>query len=270
MHVLLRGDLHQRLRLASGLVLFAFAGAHFVNHALGLVSLEAMHQMQDIRTSVTRSTPGTVVLAAALLTHMALGLYKLATRRTLRLPLWEALQILIALAIPFLLSPAHRQHPDRPRLFRRQRHLSLRARPAMARPRRAAKPAAALGVGPRLHRTALLAQAFRPLSRVPARALDDRRAGADLGDWRISRCPDNLLRRSCAIRTSLAQLKQRSNWPNAADGTVMAQMRDLDAIWLCGAAFHRGLPAPPLADRAPVARSWSPTRTVPPWRQPGA
>ena len=46
MHVLLRGDLLQRLRLVSGLVLFTFAGAHFLNHALGLVSLEAMHQMQ--------------------------------------------------------------------------------------------------------------------------------------------------------------------------------------------------------------------------------
>ena len=105
MHVLLRGDLLQRLRLVSGLVLFTFAGAHFLNHALGLVSLEAMHQMQDVRTVVTRSTGGTIVLAAALLTQLMLGLYKLATRRTLRMPLWEALQILIALAIPFLLFP---------------------------------------------------------------------------------------------------------------------------------------------------------------------
>src|SRR5262249_6608602 len=105
MPVLLRGDLHQRLRLASGLVLFAFATAHFINHATGLVSLELMHQMQDIRTSVTRSTAGTTVLAASLLTHITLGLYNLATRATLRLPLWEALQIVIALAIPFLLFP---------------------------------------------------------------------------------------------------------------------------------------------------------------------
>ena len=64
-----------------------------------------MHQMQDIRTSVTRSTGGTIVLVAALVTHISLGLYKLAMRRTLRMPLWEALQILIALAIPFLLFP---------------------------------------------------------------------------------------------------------------------------------------------------------------------
>ena len=92
MHVLLRGSLVQRLRLASGLVLFTFAATHFTNHALGLVSLEAMHQMQDVRTFVTRSTPGTVVLAAALATHIGLGLYKLAARNTLRMPFWELLR----------------------------------------------------------------------------------------------------------------------------------------------------------------------------------
>jgi ferredoxin len=105
MHVLLRGGLLQRLRLASGLILFAFAGTHFLNHATGLMSLELMHRVQEIRTSVTRSTPGTAVLATALATHISLGLYKLAMRRTLRLPLWEAAQILVALSIPFLLFP---------------------------------------------------------------------------------------------------------------------------------------------------------------------
>jgi adenylate cyclase len=72
MHVLLRGGHSQRLRLASGLVLFTFAGTHFINHATGLVSLELMHQMQDLRTAVTRSVPGSVVLGAALVTHIGL------------------------------------------------------------------------------------------------------------------------------------------------------------------------------------------------------
>src|SRR5690242_20625083 len=105
MHVLLRGDPLQRLRLASGLVLFAFATTHFLNHATGLVSLELMHRIEALRTTVTRSLPGTVILAAALATHVSLGLYKLAMRRTWRLPLWETLQILVALCIPFLLFP---------------------------------------------------------------------------------------------------------------------------------------------------------------------
>ena len=39
MHVLWRGSVSQRTRLVSGLVLFAFAATHFLNHALGLVGL---------------------------------------------------------------------------------------------------------------------------------------------------------------------------------------------------------------------------------------
>lgn len=105
MHVYLRGSLQQKLRLISGFVLFAFATTHFLNHALGLVSLEAMHEVQQLRTTVTRSTLGTVILGTALVTHIALALYKIARRDTWRMPRWEAVQILLGLAIPFLLFP---------------------------------------------------------------------------------------------------------------------------------------------------------------------
>jgi len=105
MHVLLRGDVTQRLRIFSGLVLFAFATTHFLNHALGLIHLETMHEFQSWRTLVTRSVPGTFVLLAALVTHVTLALYKLANRSTLRLPPWELIQIALGLAIPFLLFP---------------------------------------------------------------------------------------------------------------------------------------------------------------------
>lgn len=105
MHIYLRGTFLQRLRLVSGLILFAFAATHFLNHALGLVSLEVMHQAQQLRTSVTRSAPGTVILLLALVTHIALALYKLARRETWVMPRWEAVQIGLGLAIPFLLLP---------------------------------------------------------------------------------------------------------------------------------------------------------------------
>ena len=105
MHVLLRGTQTQRLRIISGLVMFAFAATHFLNHAVGLVSLEAMHEVQAWRQVVTRSLPGTFVLVMALGTHMCLGLYKLARRTTLRLPPWELFQIGLGLLIPFLLLP---------------------------------------------------------------------------------------------------------------------------------------------------------------------
>lgn len=100
-----RGALLQKISLASGLVLFTFATTHFLNHALGLLNLEAMHTFQQWRTLVTRSLPGTVLLAAALLFHMGFGLWKLAGRSTFRLPAWELLQIGLGLFIPFLLLP---------------------------------------------------------------------------------------------------------------------------------------------------------------------
>ena len=58
MHILLRGSLTQRLRIASGLVLFTFATTHFLNHALGLVDLETMHEVEAWRQIVTRSPAG--------------------------------------------------------------------------------------------------------------------------------------------------------------------------------------------------------------------
>src|SRR5262245_7198609 len=103
MHVLARGDLLQRLRLASGLVLFTFAATHFLNHALGLVSLDAMQAMQAWRKVVTRSWIGSGLLLAAFLIHILLALYKISRRLTWKLPLWEAAQILSGLCIPLFL-----------------------------------------------------------------------------------------------------------------------------------------------------------------------
>ena len=103
MHVLARGDLLQRLRLASGLVLFTFAATHFLNHALGLVSLDAMQAMQAWRKVATRSWIGSGALLAAFLIHILLALYKVSRRLTWKLPLWEGAQIVTGLCIPLFL-----------------------------------------------------------------------------------------------------------------------------------------------------------------------
>jgi adenylate cyclase len=105
MQVLQRGDFQQKLRLVSGLVLFTFALTHFLNHALGLVHVETMHEFQGWRTFVTRSWPGTIVLGAALVMHILLALWKLANRTTWWLQPWELIQIALGLAIPFFLFP---------------------------------------------------------------------------------------------------------------------------------------------------------------------
>ncbi|MGJ4889640.1 adenylate/guanylate cyclase domain-containing protein [Bradyrhizobium sp. HKCCYLRH3099] len=95
----------QTLRLVSGLVLFAFAATHFLNHAVGLFSLEAMDEAQEWRLLVTRSWPGMIVLAGALLTHAALAFAKTIQRGTWRLPPWELIQLATGFAIPVLLLP---------------------------------------------------------------------------------------------------------------------------------------------------------------------
>ncbi len=103
MNVLLRGGWVQQARLFSGLLIFAFAAAHFFNLALGLISLDAMENFQTLRFTVTRSVIGTTLLAAAFLAHMVLALVKLAERRTWQLARWEWLQLISGLIIPLLL-----------------------------------------------------------------------------------------------------------------------------------------------------------------------
>lgn len=93
-------------RLGSGLVLFAFALTHFLNHALGHVSLDAMEAAQAVRRAVWRSVPGSVLLYGALGVHAGLGLWKLVQRRTWRMAPWDAVQIGLGLAIPFM-AAAH-------------------------------------------------------------------------------------------------------------------------------------------------------------------
>jgi len=105
MYVLFKGSLAQRLRLISGLILFAFAAAHFLNHSLGLFSVEVMTQAQEWRLAVTRSLPGSIILGLALVTHIVLTLARFFRRNTLRMPAWEIAQIILGLSIPFLLFP---------------------------------------------------------------------------------------------------------------------------------------------------------------------
>jgi adenylate cyclase len=92
----------QSWRLASGLILFAFVLTHFLNHALGHLSLDAMNRMQVLRHSIWNSWPGSILLYGAVAVHLGLVLWKLIHRRTWRMPPWEAAQIGLGLAIPFL------------------------------------------------------------------------------------------------------------------------------------------------------------------------
>ncbi|MFC3181967.1 adenylate/guanylate cyclase domain-containing protein [Cypionkella sinensis] len=92
-----------QLRLWSGLVLFTFATTHLLNHALGLISIEAMQAAQDIRLSLTRSLIGTLVLCLAALVHFGLGIAHVVRLRTWRIGLRSVVQVLFAAVIPVLL-----------------------------------------------------------------------------------------------------------------------------------------------------------------------
>src|SRR5882672_6648156 len=93
----------RQIRLWTGLVLFTYLTTHFLNHALGLVSLEAMAAGQAWFVLVWRSLPGTVALYGAFGIHNLLALWALYRRRTLRMPAWEASQLTLGLLVPPLL-----------------------------------------------------------------------------------------------------------------------------------------------------------------------
>jgi adenylate cyclase len=95
--------IERRLRLATGLVIACFIVGHFLNHSLGVVSIDAMDRVRFTLAAWWRSPAGTLLLYGSLLTHFALALVSLYRRTTLRMPLWEAAQLLLGLLIPPLL-----------------------------------------------------------------------------------------------------------------------------------------------------------------------
>ena len=93
----------KRLRSATGLVLFAYVLTHFLNHALGLVSLAAQEAGRAWFLTLWRNPVGTTALYGSLLIHLALAFLRLYQRRSLKMPGWEMAQLLLGLAIPPLL-----------------------------------------------------------------------------------------------------------------------------------------------------------------------
>ena len=94
----------RRVRLWSGIALFTYLTTHLANHALGLVSFTALEAGRGWFLLLWRNPLGTVVLYGALASHIALALWSLYQRRRLRMSVWEAVQLLMGLTIPFLLT----------------------------------------------------------------------------------------------------------------------------------------------------------------------
>ena len=93
-----------RIRLGSGLVLMVFLASHLINHALGIHSLTWMETGRRVFDWVWRSQPGTIVLCAALVLHLALVFWSLYQRSSLAMPARDWAQLLLGLTIPLLVA----------------------------------------------------------------------------------------------------------------------------------------------------------------------
>jgi adenylate cyclase len=91
------------LRLGAGLVLLTYLTTHYLNHALGIVSLAAMEAGRVWFLVFWRWPVMSWALYTALVVHVFLGLWALYRRRTLRMPAWEATQLVLGLTIPPIL-----------------------------------------------------------------------------------------------------------------------------------------------------------------------
>ncbi len=90
-------------RLGTGLILFVYVTTHLANHALGLISLEAMEVGREYFLLAWRNPVGSVLLVGSLLAHMMLALDSLYRRRRLKMSVGEALQFVLGFAAPILL-----------------------------------------------------------------------------------------------------------------------------------------------------------------------
>src|ERR1700704_2510608 len=93
----------RQVRLVSGLVLFAYLVSHFLNHALGNISMEALATGVYYHTSFWQFLPVAIVFYAAAVIHTGLGIWALYARRQFRWKAMEPLQLVLGLSIPALI-----------------------------------------------------------------------------------------------------------------------------------------------------------------------
>jgi adenylate cyclase len=94
----------RQVRLASGLVLFAYLVSHFLNHALGNISMDALAEGVRFHTLFWQFLPVAIILYTAVLVHFGLGIWALYQRRQFAWRTVELLQLLLGLSIPILIA----------------------------------------------------------------------------------------------------------------------------------------------------------------------
>src|SRR4029077_16409570 len=99
----IRGIGVRQIRLACGLVLFAYLVSHFLNHALGNISMDALAAGVWYHTAFWQFLPVAIVFYAAALVHAGLGIWALYERQQFRWKAMEPLQLVLGLSIPLLI-----------------------------------------------------------------------------------------------------------------------------------------------------------------------
>jgi adenylate cyclase len=100
---LIRGIGVRQIRLACGVVLFAYLISHFLNHALGNISMDALATGVHYHTMFWQFLPVAIVFYTAALVHSGLGIWALYQRRQFRWRAIEPLQLVLGLSIPALI-----------------------------------------------------------------------------------------------------------------------------------------------------------------------
>src|ERR1700738_700213 len=99
----IRGISVRQVRLASGLVLFAYLVSHFLNHALGNISMDALATGVSYHVAFWQFPPVGIVFYASALVHTGLGIWALYERRQFSWKAIEPLQLVLGLSIPALI-----------------------------------------------------------------------------------------------------------------------------------------------------------------------
>jgi adenylate cyclase len=97
-----RGISLRQIRLVSGMILFSYLVSHFLNHALGNVSMEALAGGVYLHTSFWQFLPVAILFYTACLVHTGLGIWALYERRQFRWKAIEPLQLVLGLSVPML------------------------------------------------------------------------------------------------------------------------------------------------------------------------
>ncbi|MGY8666817.1 adenylate/guanylate cyclase domain-containing protein [Bradyrhizobium sp. UFLA05-109] len=99
---LFRGTGIRQVRLVCGVILFAYVVSHFLNHALGNISVEAMQAGVYYHVLFWQFLPVAILFYTAALLHAGLGVFALYQRRQFRWKTVEPLQLVLGLSIPAL------------------------------------------------------------------------------------------------------------------------------------------------------------------------